>query len=452
MEEDTFAHIHKEQFENDFIWGVSTAAYQIEGGHNADGKGSSIWDSFSSKKGKIKNGHNGNIACDFYNRFEDDLALIKQLNIPNFRFSISWSRILPNGTGTVNPAGITYYNRLINSCIELGIVPWATLYHWDLPQALEDKGGWANREIINWFREYVKVCAVNFGDRVKHWMVMNEPAVFTGAGYYFGIHAPGKKGLKNYLPTIHHTVLSIAEGGRELRKLLPDAEIGTTFSCTHIHPVNSSPRHINAAKRIDVLFNRMFIEPLLGLGYPVEDLHFLRKLQKYILPGDEQKLVFDFDFIGLQNYTREVVKHSLFVPYLQASLVKAEKRNVPVTDMNWEVYPEGLYKILKKFNAYTQIKKIYITENGAAFSDKVINGEVNDPLRIDFLQRYLKQLLKAKQEGYKVKGYFIWTLTDNFEWAEGYNPRFGIVHVDFETQERTIKNSGKWYRQFLKDS
>jgi len=441
--------LSKQLFGEDFIWGVSTAAVQIEGACDVDGKGESIWDTFTAKKGKILNGHHHRIATDFYNRYQTDIDFIKQLNIPNFRFSIAWSRILPDGTGKVNQAGIDYYRRVIKYCLDNGIEPWITLYHWDLPQALEQKGGWTNREVINWFSEYVNVCTGAFGDLVKHWMVMNEPAVFTGAGYFLGIHAPGRKGIRNFLPAIHHAVLCIAEGGRLLREQLPHVEIGTTFSCSWVEPYTNKPKDIAAAVRVDALLNRMFIEPILGLGYPTDDLPVLKGLDKYILPGDMEKARFDFDFIGLQNYTREIVKHSLFTPYIHASLVKAESRNVPTTSMKWEVYPQSIYHILKKYDQYPQIKKIYLTESGAAFKDEVIDNQVTDPKRVEYLQQYLQQVLKAKNEGCKVEGYFIWTLTDNFEWAEGYHPRFGIIYVDFETQQRIVKASGLWYANLL---
>lgn len=439
----------REQFGDDFRWGVSTAAYQIEGAFDADGKGLSIWDVFTQKRGKVKDRHHGRVACDFYNCYRGDINLIKQLNIPDFRFSISWSRILPEGKGTLNQAGIDYYKRVIDYCLENGINPWLTVYHWDLPYALEQKGGWTNRDVINWFSDFTSICAQNFGDTVKHWMVMNEPSVFTGAGYFMGIHAPGRRGMGNFAPAIHHTSLSIAEGGRILRSLLPDAEIGTTFSCTHIEPYSDSNRDLAAAKRADALLNRLFIEPVLGLGYPVNDLPVLRKLEKHIKSGDEAKLAFDFDFIGLQNYTREIVKSSFFTPYIGARLVKAEKRKVPVTTMGWEVYPSAIYHILKKFDAYPQIRKIIITENGAAFPDTVHEGSVKDEKRVKYLQDHIAQVLKAKEEGCKVAGYFVWTLTDNFEWAEGYHPRFGLIYVNFETQERIVKDSGKWFRSFL---
>lgn len=440
--------LHKDQFGQDFLWGVSTAAFQIEGAHDADGKGSSIWDVFTSQKGKIKNGHHAITACDFYNSYQNDIQLIKELNIPNFRFSISWSRIMPSGTGSVNQAGIDYYNKIIDCLLESNIEPWVTLYHWDLPHALEVKGGWTNRECVTWFSDYVKICAEHFGDRVKNWMVINEPSVFTGAGYFLGIHAPGKKGITNYLKAMHHVTLSTAAGAKILRNLVQDANIGTTFSCTHIEPASEKPSDVQAAKRVDTLLNRTFIEPILGLGYPQNDLPVLKKLNNYILGDDLNNLAFEFDFIGLQCYTREVVKSSILIPYIGAELVSAEKRNVISTDMGWEVYPPALYHVLKKFNEYN-IKKIIITENGAAFPDKLTNGKVYDIKRTHYIQDHLEQILKLKNEGYKVDGYFVWSLTDNFEWAEGYNARFGLVYVDFETQERTIKQSGLWYSSFL---
>ncbi|MDB5136434.1 MAG: beta-glucosidase [Mucilaginibacter sp.] len=443
-------YLKKSFFGDDFEWGVSTAAFQIEGAYNADGKGESIWDAFTAKKGKILNGHRADVACDFYNNYKSDIDLVKQLNIPNFRFSISWSRILPNGTGDINQPGIDYYNQVIDYCIAQGIEPWVTIYHWDLPQALEVKGGWTNRDIIEWFTEYTAVCAKYFGHKVKYWMIMNEPSVFSGAGYFFGIHAPGRTGMKNFLPAIHHIVLSMVAGAKKLRSLLPDVEIGTTFSCSHIESRSNNKRDIKAARVADALVNRLFIEPVLGLGYPVSDIPVLKGLEKYYQPGDEQNMHFDFDFIGLQNYTREIVKYSLFTPYINASLVKATNRNVPTTAMGWEIYPPAIYHILKKFDAYPQIRKILITENGAAFPDQLINDKVDDPKRAEYLQSHLQQVLKAKQEGCKVSGYFVWTLTDNFEWAEGYHPRFGLIYVDFNTQKRTIKSSGYWYANFLK--
>ncbi len=443
----------KNDFGDDFKWGVSTAAYQIEGGHNADGKGPSIWDTFSQKKKKIFNDHNGNIACNFYEHYADDIALMYKLNISNYRFSISWSRIFPQGVGAVNQKGIDFYNHIINFCEELGIEPWITLYHWDLPEALQKKGGWTNREIIHWFSCYVECCIKNFGDRVKHWMVLNEPMVFTGAGYFLGVHAPGKKGLGNFLAAAHHAALCQAEGGRIIRAFQNDCKTGTTFSYSHIEPFRSNEeKDIKAAVKVDALLNRMFIEPLLGLGYPTKDLKIMERMERFMHPQDEKKLAFDMDFIGLQNYTRELVTHAPFMPFLKAKIIKASKRNVEHTLMDWEIHPPSIYKALKQYSSYRKIKEIIVTENGAAFTDTCEDERVNDRKRVNFLQDHIAQVLLAKKEGVKVKGYFVWTLLDNFEWAEGFYPRFGLVYVDFKTQRRIIKDSGKWYCQFLKNT
>lgn len=436
-------------FGKQFAWGVSASAFQTEGSYNADGKGLSNWDVFSAKKNKIKNNDNAKIACDFYNRYAEDISIIETLQIPNFRFSLSWSRIIPEGTGQVNQKGIDFYNRVIDSCLERNITPWITLYHWDLPQALEEKGGWCNREIVDWFAEYIEVCMSAYKDRVKHWMVLNEPMVFTGAGYFLGVHAPGKKGLKNFLPAVHHTVLAQAVGVKIIKKEDPSAQAGSTFSCSYITPHSNSENDKIAVKRIDALLNRLFIESALGLGYPKEDLPLLKKIEKYFKPGDEENIKADFDFVGIQNYTREVAAYSFLIPYMRARLIPAHKRKVYHTAMDWEVYPDAIYEMIKKFSAYDGIKKIIVTENGAAFPDKAENGCVHDPERIRFLSEYLEQVLKAKKEGLNIHGYFAWSLTDNFEWAEGYYPRFGLVQIDFETQQRIIKDSGMWYKNFL---
>jgi beta-glucosidase len=439
----------RDDFGKDFAWGVSTAAYQIEGAHLRNGKGLSIWDDFVTRKGKIFNNAHANTSCDFYHNYPHDLALMRSMNIPNYRFSISWSRVFPEGIGVPNKAGVDFYNRIIDFCLELEIEPWITLYHWDLPLELEKKGGWTNREVVNWFTEWVQYCVRTFGDRVKHWMVLNEPMVFTGAGYFLGIHAPGRKGLTAFSAAAHHAALCQAEGGRIIRSMDTAARIGTTFSCSHIDPLTNEEHDMLAAQRINTLLNRVFIEPLLGLGYPFKDLKVLQRLEPFIKDGDEKKLSFDMDFIGLQNYTREVVAHSYFTPLLQARIVKASARNVERTLMDWEVYPESMYAMIRQFAAYKNIKDIIVTENGAAFPDQIQDGIVNDIKRKKYLQEYLKQVFRARQEGISVNGYFVWTFTDNFEWAEGYHPSFGLVHVDFETQKRTIKASGQWYGRFL---
>jgi beta-glucosidase len=438
-------------FGRDFKWGVATAAYQIEGAHLLDGKGLSIWDEFTSKKGKIKNGENGNIACDFYHSYQSDLQLLKSLNMDVFRFSAAWSRILPEGTGKINQKGIDFYHKVIDSCLELGMEPWMTIYHWDLPAALQAKGGWENREILGWFNEYANVLTKNYGDKVKNWMVLNEPAAFTGVGYLIGYHAPGKRGFSHFLPAAHHAAMCQAEGGRIIRTNVKDANIGTTFSCSPVMPWKDEKRDGKSMERWDVMLNRLFIEPALGMGYPIESWPVLKRMEKHIQTGDLEKLAFDFDFIGVQNYTREIVKRNNLIPYMKGMEIKPKNRGVKeTTEMGWEVYPEGIYKILKQFGAYKGIKKIYVTENGAAFPDKVENDRVHDEKRTQYYKDYLAQVLRAKNEGVNVAGYFCWTFLDNFEWSEGFYPRFGLVHVNFETQKRTIKDSGLWFKEFLK--
>lgn len=441
--------LQSEQFGTDFKWGVSTAAYQIEGGKGEGGKGFSIWDKFVGLKGKISNEETGDAACMFYDNYAKDLTLMAHMNIPNYRFSISWSRILPEGTGKVNHQGIDFYNRVIDLCIELHIEPWITLYHWDLPYALEQKGGWTNRDMLSWFQEFVACCLKYFGKKVSKWIVLNEPMVFTGAGYFLGIHAPGRKGLNNFLAAAHHAALCQAEGGRMVKSFNSEAKVGTTISCSFIESYSTDERDLVAANKMDTLLNRVFIEPLLGLGYPVQDLKVLSKMEKFIKDGDESKLAYDMDFIGIQNYTREIVRFNGLIPYLNAKIITADKRNVERTLMNWEVYPASLYQVLKKYSLYKNIKEIIVTENGAAFTDVISNGSIKDDKRTQYLQENINQIYKAKKEGINVTGYFVWTFLDNFEWAEGYTPRFGLVYVDFKTQKRIIKNSGKWYASFI---
>ncbi len=457
--------MNKMDFGNTFIWGVSTAAYQIEGAWNEDGKGESIWDRFTHTKGilpfrsRIYQNHNGDIACDHYHRYREDLQLMRELHIPNYRFSIAWTRIFPDGTKkSKNQKGIDFYHRLIDCCLENQITPNVTLYHWDLPQALEEQGGWTNRETYQRFLDYVDFVTREYRDKVPRWFIFNEPFVFTTLGYMLGIHAPGKMGLSNYYPSIHHVCLAQGEGGKIAKSNCPDAEIGTTFSCIHVEPKQSnsifSDLHKSAAIRFDTLFNCLFLETMLGLGYPIDRLPSLKViLDKYFQQDDDKKMQFDADFVGVQNYTREIVEWSLFVPVVWGNIVPAKKRCEKTTEMGWEIYPEGIYHILKKYASYEKVKKIYVTENGAAFRDEleIKDGKViiNDIARIDFIQSYLAQVLRAKREGVPVEGYFIWSFMDNFEWAEGYRPRFGLVYVDYQTQKRYVKNSGYWYKSFL---
>ncbi len=443
--------VSRSDFGKKFQWGVAIAAAQNEGAANEYGKGPSIWDVYAKGRGKIKDGARPTVACDFYHRYKDDLMLVKALGFNVFRFSISWARILPDGSGKVNKEGIGFYHNLIKECLQLGLTPYITLYHWDLPYELEKKGGWTNYYINKWFNRFVTICAEAYGESVKNWIIINEPFGFTSLGYMLGKHAPGKMGLDNFLPAIHHTALAQAEGARIIRHLVPNAHIGTTFSCSQVIPYTDKKADIAAANRVDILMNRLFIEPTLGKGYPVDDnFKFLEKLQLHNKTWKyTDRLRFDFDFIGLQYYFPVVVKYNGLIPYVQASAIKAASRKVPHTAMGWEINAASFYKTIKRIWLYGGVKEIIITENGSAFKDSLKNGTIDDTARIDYFQQHLQALLKAKREGVNVKGYFAWTLMDNFEWSEGNHARFGLIHVDFKTQLRTIKNSGYWWRDFL---
>ncbi|PWT76973.1 MAG: beta-glucosidase [Bacteroidetes bacterium] len=441
-------HLKVTDFGNDFLWGVAIAAAQNEGAHDSYGKGPSIWDTFSKRNGRIKSSHNPYIACDFYHRYKDDLLLVKALGFKAFRFSISWPRILPEGGSKLNKEGVAFYHRMIDECLKLDLVPFLTLYHWDMPAALEKEGGWASHLLLKWFTRFATLCAEEFGDKVKNWIILNEPFGFTSLGYMLGKHAPGKRGMQNFLPAILNASLAQASGGQIVRSIVSKSRIGTTFSCSEVIPHTHKERDIAAARRVDVLLNRLFIEPALGQGYPREDFKFLDKLELYTWKYTK-RMHFDFDFIGVQNYFPVVVRYSPLIPVLQAMQVKAVRRKVPKTAMGWEISPDGFYNIIKRFWSYEKVKEIIVTENGAAFKDKLMNGVVDDVDRIEYFHQHIRALLKAKQEGINVTGYFAWTLMDNFEWSEGYHARFGLVHVDFRTQLRTIKNSGYWFRDFL---
>lgn len=442
--------IKASDFGTDFVWGVATAAAQIEGAAESYGRGPSIWDTFSKRSGKIKKGSQPIVACDFYHRYKEDVALVKMLGFKVFRFSISWSRIFPLGEGTVNPEGVVFYHRLIDECLAQDLVPYLTLYHWDLPQALEDEGGWTAYSINDSFNTFVSFCAREYGDRVKNWIVLNEPFGFTSLGYMLGIHAPGKTGLTNFFSAVHHAAIAQADGGRILRAEVKDAHIGTSFSCSEILPYTQSDSDLLAAKRIDCLMNRMFVEPLMGLGYPTADWDVLEKFAvQHSTWRHTKRLTFDFDFIGIQNYFPLTIKYNAFIPVVQAWEVKAANRKKPHTAMGWEINPNSFINIIKQYAAYPKIKSLMVTENGAAYHDKVSGQHVHDEARIAYFEQHLAALLKAKQEGLNVTGYMAWTLTDNFEWAEGFNARFGLVHNDFKTQERIVKDSGYWFQQFL---
>lgn len=443
------AQVRLSEFGEDFLWGTACAAYQVEGAWDQDGKGPSVWDDFTHRTGVIHEDQNGDQATDFYHRYKEDIALARSMNFKVFRFSIAWSRVFPNGIDSVNVKGVEFYHKVIDECLAQGLEPWVTLYHWDLPLALEKEGGWCNRKILDWFGNYVTFCSKEYGAKVRNWMIMNEPAAFTGLGYMTGYHAPGKKGIDKFLEASHHACLAMADGGRIIRANIPGARIGTTFSCSAVHPFDGDAKHAGAAKRMDAVLNRLHLEPCLGLGYPIDAIPALKRIYRFFDEGDTERLKFDFDFIGLQNYFRVVVKKSAFPPFLYAKQIDAKKRAVEVNEMGFEIYPEGIYEMIRKFSTYDQIKSIIVTENGVCVKDSLTGDRVHDPERIEFFEKYLAQVLKAKKEGCPVDGYFVWSLTDNFEWSEGYFPRFGLVYIDYASMKRYIKDSGRWFREQL---
>jgi len=407
--------LQRKDFSKKFKWGVGIAAFQNEGATSIEGRTPSIWDSFTKGKNNIRNNQNADTATNFYFNYREDISLLKKMNFDNFRFSLSWLRILPDGVGKLNQQGVDFYHRLIDTCLKNRIRPWVTLYHWDLPQILEDKGGGTNRDITSWFGEYVDKATTTFGDKVKDWIVLNEPMGFTGFGYMLGYHAPGKKGTRNFLPAAHHAALCQSLGGRIARENVKNANVGTTFSCSHVEPLNDEDLNVKAAEKLDAILNRFYLEPLLGKGYPFGSIPGLEKIQKPFHDGDEQALVFDFDFVGIQYYFRTVGKFSLFPPILFATEVPASKRNVSVNAMDLEVYPKGLYKVLTKFHGYKNLPPMIIAENGVCYPDELINNRVNDIERILYFKETIQYIHKAIREGIDVRGFFAWTLTDNFE-------------------------------------
>ncbi|SHI78758.1 glycoside hydrolase family 1 protein [Aquimarina spongiae] len=428
---------------NDLIWGVTIAAAQTEGAYNLDGKGASIWDKFTEKRRKIKDGSNARVAIDFYHRYQEDIDLAARIGLKIFRFSVSWPRILPEGTGKVNLKGIEFYNKVINCCLEAGLEPWITTYHWDLPQKLQELGGWTNRDVVSWYTDYVSILREHFADRVTHWILINEGIVCMGGGYFLGVHAPGKIGISNFLASTHHLLLAQAKGFKVLKQK-EGLQVGTAISCTKIEPYKNTSRDVQTAKRIDTLMNRLFIEPHLGMGYPEEDLPILKGMSKYCKKNDIQDLTTDFDFWGIQTYTREVVKSAWYIPYLGAMLVKPKHRNVETSIMGWETYPDGIPYFLERFAKYDPDKPLWLSECGMALAE-----DEDDSKRIDYYKKVIIGMDTVLRKGVRLQGILLWTLVDNFEWAEGYVPKFGIISFDPTTLDRTFKKTAHWLQDYL---
>lgn len=437
------------RFPEDFLWGAATSAYQIEGSPLADGAGESIWHRFSHTPGRTANGETGDVACDHYNRAPADVALLAQLGLNAYRFSISWSRVLPQGRGTVNARGVGFYDRLVDALLARGIRPVPTLYHWDLPQALDELGGWVERDSAEWFADYARVMFRALGDRVPMWSTLNEPWVVVDGGYVHGTLAPGVRNLDS-AARVAHNLLRAHGAAVQAYRAEGKREIGIVFNIEPKRAASDDPRDQVATGRADAWMNRQFLEPVLGRGYPAE----LREIYggAWRDPSDEdlRLIAQPIDFLGINYYTRSVTRHDAGALPVRASAVR--QTGAVYTETGWEVHPAGLTDTLVWVKERSGGLPLYVTENGAAFPDPatVANGTVDDPLRVAYYREHLRAALEAMARGVDLRGYFAWSLLDNFEWSLGYAKRFGIVHVDFATQKRTPKASARFYADVVR--
>ena len=431
---------------SEFVWGVATSSYQIEGAASEGGRGKSIWDTFCKVPGKVANFDNGDMACDHYHRYKEDLDLMKWMGVKAYRFSVAWPRVIPDGVGRVNEMGLDFYDRLIDSLLEREIAPWLTMYHWDLPEALQLRGGWNNREVVEWFGEYAEVLTSRFGDRVKNWMTLNEPLCSAWLGHLYGDMAPGIKDLQTALNVSHHLLMSHGLACQVIRSNVSEANVGIVINVTPAVPATDSQEDSNAAQLADGFDNRWFLDPVFGRTYPADVIDTLGASPE-IHSGDMKLIAQDLDFLGVNFYFRQTVAADQNSKPLPIRSVNRE--NVKRTAMNWEVHPQAFEEILLRISKEYSPKAIYITENGSAWNDEVINGEIIDDERIDYLARHLDVMRSAKNQGAPILGYFAWSFLDNFEWAYGYEKRFGLIYVDYKTQKRTPKKSAFFYRQLL---
>jgi beta-glucosidase len=437
-------------FPKDFLWGTASASYQIEGAWNEDGKGESVWDRFSHTPGKIKKGDTGDVACDFYHRYDGDIALMSDLGLNAARISLSWPRIMPDGKGGVNQKGLDFYDRVVDSLLQRNIQPWVTLYHWDLPQQLEDIGGWPNRDLAEYFRDYAAVVADSLGDRVKHWMAFNEPWIFTILGYLTGIHAPGRHEPVEAMKATHTVNLAQGSAIRALRgsRNKPTA-VGTAFSMSPVHPSTGSLEDRAAAHRWHHFYNMWFLDTVMKGEYPEIYVEGTFGDHVDVRPGDLETIKAPLDFIGINLYTRAVVAHDPHDRNIGVKQMRAGGEEV--TEFGWEVYPPALSEMILRISHDYPNLPIYVTENGCSYGDAPgPDGKVDDQRRVSFLRRFIGEVARAMEAGADVRGYFLWTFTDNFEWAEGFRQRFGIVYCDFETQDRFVKESGHWYSRLAR--
>ncbi len=442
-------------FPQDFLWGAATSAYQIEGGVGEGGRGASIWDTFAHTPGRTADGETGDIAADHYHRYLGDVAIMHELGLGGYRFSIAWPRVQPNGSGPLNPAGIDFYDRLLDALHDAGIRPWVTLYHWDLPQVLEDAGGWPERDTALRFADYAAALHERFADRVADWTTLNEPWCTAFLGYFNGIHAPGRMEAAASLRAVHHLLLGHGLAVRAMRAARDDQRYGITLNLYPVDPASDAEADRDAARRVDGVSNRIFTDPVLGGRYPADVLADLGPLwpNDVIRDGDEALIAAPIDVLGVNYYTRHVVRagpatdpSAREAGWIGCDGVVKTGHELPRTSMGWEIDPRGLYDVLTGLaRDYPHLPPLYVTENGASFDDVVeADGAVHDADRIAYLHAHFRQAALAIADGVDLRGYFVWSLLDNFEWSWGFRRRFGIVRVDYGTLRRTVKDSGRF--------
>ena len=439
------------RFPAHFLWGAATASYQIEGAVHEDGRGSSIWDDFAATPGKTYQGHNGEVAADHYHRVEEDTDLMVQLGLGAYRFSIAWPRILPDGRGSINSAGLDFYDRLVDALLAKGIVPFATLYHWDLPSQLEREGGWLNRATANAFADYAEIVTRRLGDRVANWTTLNEPWCSAYLGYGIGIHAPGLKNRQAAIDAAHHLLLGHGLAVPRMRAHLPSsAQVGITLVLNPIYGADERAETLRDVALANEFSNGWFLDPIYRGTYPEQFFAHMALNPPPIQPGDLESISAPLDFLGVNNYSRILVRGVETQPLADQFESVSPVPNACYTDMGWEIYPNGLRDLLVNVGRNYPVGKLYITENGAAFPDVWDGGDiVSDPRRVDYLRAHIAACAEAIEQGVPLAGYFVWSLMDNFEWSEGYARRFGMVYIDYPTQRRVIKESGHWYAALL---
>jgi len=430
------------------LWGTAASAFQIEGAVNEDGRGQSVWDTFSHTAGRTRNGDTGDVACDHYHRYGDDIDLMAKLGVDAYRFSVAWPRILPQGRGAVNAAGLDFYDRIVDGLLAKNIQPWLCLHHWDLPQTIEDDGGWRARDTASWFADYAAIVMRRLGDRVHAVSPINEPNVIPWVAYDLGVHAPGRQARGDVIRAIHHVNLAHGLAVNAIRSEAPDVKAGSIISLGPVHPAKDDDAHRQAAKLVDCFWRRVMCDPIWLGKYP-EPL--ADEVAPLVRSGDLKTMSQPLDFFGLNHYNRMYAAPDPTRTFGVADV--SPPTGVPLTDVGWQIDPSGLLEQIRDVTERYDAPPIFITENGGAFPDRPNPaGDVQDDDRIAYFDGYLRAILKAVEDGVDIRGYFIWSLLDNFEWAEGYSKRFGIVRVDYDTQKRTPKASYHWLRQAIAES